>query len=873
MMAKVSGSYEKFNKGVSQQVPEHRLSGQHTEQVNFISDFIVGLIRRRGSILQDEKAFSLRSSANEQPTILDTESFKSFDFSSGGKQYTLFYRTKGKVAGSAAPFAWCFNKETAKIIPCNFANDTLTNQLVNGGASAIVNMGDYVYIAGNNITTTYSQEYPWNDNSNRRFGAVWVKTGNYSKTYEVELTVRNTTTLAETTIIGQYETKPAAYPGILDTSDILSSDPDYQKKINDANNAYNTAVNQWIGEAAKDVLPSNIAQMLKEDLEANIVGTTIDGVVEFTLSNSTIGIETDSGYVITIIKTTDKGDETAIDGVGNQVSNEADLIAEHFPNKVVKVLSKKSNEEDAVYYKAVPKYDDYVNGELTEVVWKETAGVITKIENTFIYSTIVDGEMYFAGSPSSLETIAGITGVPGFEPSQVGDNLSMKVPYFVGKKINYLGSFQDRLIIGSGSTLLFSKNQRYLDFFRSETRTLLDNDPIEIFSLGSEDDVIVSSATFDRDLIFFGKQKQYVVSGKQILTPKTTSISPLSAHEDAIDSKPVSSGNFIFYTKQRNNIGSLHQLQTGLVQDSPESYECSVQLSDYITSTPIEILAITTPNNIVMRTDKRRHELFVYTYFDSANGAERLTDSWSRWEWNPKLGYHVGLSYKKGDLFVATIRHGLDQDGLHQWFLAVDKFVFDSTLTPLPILDSMRKLTDAVSETEQPKFLHDSYVDSEDSLSVSYDNTSERFLLGDKWKNRDDLIDQYPEEEEKLWVGWECPAMIIPTNPYIKDPQDQSIINGRLTINKYTLSVANTGGMEIDLKTDYSPTKTVAEFTGKSVSLVELGKQQLYTGPFSAVIGKETKEFEYIIKSRGWQPCTIKSVEWVGQMFYNSRRV
>lgn len=866
-MSKISGSYEKFNRGVSQQVPEDRLSGQHSEQVNFISDFIVGLTRRKGSIMQDEVVFEEYNEEFLEETLKDSESFKTFDFSSGGEQYALCYRTAEKVTNSVLPFAFCFNKTTKKFVETVYNTpDPLLDLLVSGGASAIVNMGDYVYIAGNDITTTYSQETPWSDSANKKLGAVWVKTGNYSKTYKVDLIVKNTVTNVVTTITGEYKTKPSAYPGVLDTSDILSSDPDYQKKVNDRNNDYNTAFTQYIGEAAEDIIPSNIANEIKTDLEANLVIATLDTYVTVTLSNSTIGIETSGDYVIDDIRTTDGGDETSIDGVGNQVSIESDLIAEHFPGKIVKVLSRKSNEEDAVYYLAVPKYSGSPSGVLCEVVWKETAGVITHIEDAFIFSAVVSNIMYFAGSASDLETLASIPSVPTFQPSTVGDNLSVKVPFFVGKKIDYLGSFQDRLIIGAESTLLFSRNQEYLNFFRAETKTILDNDPVEVFSLGSEDDTIVSSATFDRDIVFFGRRKQYVISGKQIFAPRTTSIAALSSHEDAIDSKPVSSGNFIFYTKQRDNICSLHQLQTGLVQDSPESYECSVQLSDYIQGVPIEHIALTTPNNILMRVTGDRQSLFVYTYLDSANGAERLTDSWSKWTWHEKLGWHVGMTFKKGDIFVFTIRNnGTD------WYIASDAFSLDTVLTSKPIFDSMRPVNYILGE-DNTGFITD--VDTDDNLFIAFDDTVPEFLLGQKFEQHVDLIDQYPSKTDAMWVGYNHDAYVVPTNPYIKDKNNISIINGRLTIIKYTFAVANTGGVEITVTPSFTGTeKTVTSFSGKSISTYVLGLQQLFTGPVSAVVGRETKEFSYKLKSREWLPVTVKSVEFVGQLYYNSKRV
>ncbi|MCY1381626.1 hypothetical protein D9M69_695560 [compost metagenome] len=45
-------------------------------------------------------------------------------------------------------------------------------------------------------------------------------------------------------------------------------------------------------------------------------------------------------------------------------------------------------------------------------------------------------------------------------------------------------------------------------------------------------------------------------------------------------------------------------------------------------------------------------------------------------------------------------------------------------------------------------------------------------------------------------AGAEYTSSVDITPPFTRDRNGNAIVNGRLTINRYTVSVANTGGME-----------------------------------------------------------------------------
>ena len=270
-MSKVSGSYESVVRGVSEQVPQDRRSGQHFEQVNMISDPVRGLARRHGSVMLDEVVLGNYTNSTYKTLVDDTLRHKVITFFVAGIEYDLIVRsTAAPVGAGSKSFAWLFRKDTAKFLPIVYSNDSLITALMAGGVSAATNVGRYLYLAGNTVTPTWAPTNAWGDYLNKRKAVVWVRSGAYSRTFSVTVTK-----LDGTKVVGSYKTLSASYPNLLDTSDIsvdstAGSPPisDYQKRVNDRVNAYNSEVTKWIGTAAADITPENIAQKLVDALTA-----------------------------------------------------------------------------------------------------------------------------------------------------------------------------------------------------------------------------------------------------------------------------------------------------------------------------------------------------------------------------------------------------------------------------------------------------------------------------------------------------------------------------------------------------------------------------------------------------------------------------
>lgn len=853
-MSKVGSSYPSVVLGVSEQVPQDRRPGQHSEQINFISDPVRGLARRWGSRWMAEQ---LVQSGQVSSFAAEFAKMREFSFTIDGHEYCVFYRTQASLSGPTT-FMFCYDKDNNRFIPVNinYVGSAGGQQaaLVDGGVSAITCVGRYLYVAGNNIRPTYTQSTPWAAVSNAQRFAAWVRSGSYSRTYTIRLTRPN-----GTQVVGSYTTKASAYPVLNDTSGIaIPSGTDgfqqYQKAINDANNLYNSKVTEWIGIAARDITPENIAEQL-------ILALRTAGVppLEISRVGGTVIIDT-AGFAD--ISCDDGGDGTTMIGVGQEVSSVDKLSTIHYVGKVVRVRPRGAQAKESYYVQAFAK--NASGSGWQEVIWREAAGVVNTPASMFSFGVIVDNVLYLRATPTELATIPGSGTHPPFKANEVGDAASCPIPNFFGKTITMLGSFQDRLIIGSEGVVSCSRNGDYLNMFRQTVLDLRDNDPLEMYAYGAEGDILRSTTLFDKDLVIFGDQKQYSVSGRTVLTPKTPNIAVMSSHEDSTQAYPVANGNLIFYAKEREGRTSAHQFQVGQLTEAPESYEISQQLDTYIKGRPAQIVPLTSPNTLVLRTEIPGNSFYVYNYADSPAGTERLFDSWATWKYADILGVICSVSAHNGELLIFTARQSPVGGGYI--ILVADRQSLSTELSPRPYMDSLRYHADASSDgwyAGMPR----------EPISAAIGKGHSAFLFGDTWANIGSLLTQLPGSSPYTWVGVPTPATVTPTNPYMRDSNGKAITEGRLTLTYVTASFADSAGMTGAVSTSNGSTMKdmhIERVLGKHNNVI--GVQPIVTGSVKLSVGRETRECSYSVGTITWQPLTITGLSWVGQSFNRIRR-
>lgn len=842
---KAANSYGSLLRGVSQQAAQDRADGQHTEQVNLLSDPVNGLTRRHGSQWRAEKVLAGLAPDKWDDYKADTDAWTSLDFDTAGKEYAVLMRRAARVGvASALPLLIAYDKTSRQFLNLvRNVTDAPLDLMETNGIAAATAVGKYLFSAANGVPIAGASTPLWDTASNLSQAVIWIRGGAFSRKYSVKVRLQNGTLISAV-----YTTPSSSYQGVLNTSDILTGDPDYTKKVNDRVNAYNGAVTQWIGTSTAAVQPDAIAASLAAQLVAGgLTGTTVVGShVVFPLALLVRSVEVDDG-----------GDGSLIRGVADEIESVDKTSVVHYVGKVVKVRSR--NAAEAFYLKAVAK-DKSVTTGYTEVTWVEGAGVGHSVSGGLFYSTIVGSNFYIASSATLLNALTS-GDHPVFAPSTAGDADSAPTPFFVGRQVSYLGTFQNRLLVGSGGVLAVSKTEDYLNFFRSTVLTLPADDPFQMQPTGSEDDSLRHSTLYDQDLVIFGNKRQYVVSGNVALTPTSANMAVMSNYEGVADCGPVSAGGFVFYAKRGESYSSVHQIQPGQTENSPESFPASSQLDSYLKGGAIELVSATgSPSILFMRSTGSRQSLYAFAYLDKPDG--RKMDSWSRWDFNDCLGVIIGFSVVTDGVEVYSIRKNL----VGTYYVVAD---FVPTLTALserPYLDSARPYAQVTAGTGSVT------LSAGTGWAAAFDSTSSRRFTGTLLPNVADLIEAYPGEPG-LTVGAVNDAYFTPTNPFMRDGKDKAILSGRLTVSKLIVAYKDSIGMK--WQTTYrGASAAVVEFNGRILGDPNnlVGVEPITTGQKSVPIGRETRDYTVKISARRWYPFTATAIEWTGQFFNRVQR-
>lgn len=844
-MSKETGSFESLIRGVSEQVPQERLIGQHWTQDNMVSDPVRGLARRQGSVMVTEKVAT--GTNYDADTLADMAKFKEFSCFINGVEYSLMYRATTKVGTSSAPGVVAVNKNTGQILDvlAHAPDGAGVAAALAGGISAITNIAKYVLMAPHNRFPDYTQFDQVNTLPIGGTAVGWIRVGNYSRTYTCSLVYPG-----GTKVTGTYTTPTSYYPGTLDTSGIAASDPEYQKKVNDLVYAYQTAVNQWIGSASAAIQPANIATQLCNSLNA-AAGTFIAGP---------LGAYVTSGGSWINIEISDGGDGSGVEGVCREVESVNDLTPVHWPGKVVRIRPRQGTKDGIYYVKAVPK-DGVYSANWKEVTWQETAGVTVTPGFVTLVCEIIGNNFYIATNFASLAAVSGDSNQQNWAPSSSGDLDTQSLPELFGKKITYLGNFQDRLMICTGSTVTLSRSGDYVNFFRQSALTIPADDPIETFALGSQGDVITDGVMIDRTLILFGKRQHYAIDGRSAVTPTNAYVAVQQAYEDSNVCPPVSNGNFIFFFQQRDNRLTVQQMQTGDYADSFRSFEVTPQLDGYLFGEPQQVVALTSPSMLAVRTLAFPNGFWTYSYLDSSDQTKRLYDSWSKWSFNSALGGMVGMTTHDGDILTVTLRS--TSGGA---YFVLDRFSRGADLSLNPYLDSMRPYSNTTG-TIRPAWPFAS------SCSIAYGFSGGQYrLLGQPLLEFQKLIDSSPEGDINVaMMGANYESSFEPTAPYMRDSKEKAILDCTLTLGSYSLTLAKSAavrgylrGANDSIASEYQVLDWIYRPAGQWV----LNTQQVAAiATVDVDVQQEIREFRLRLASRNWLPLTFSSIEWSGQFF------
>lgn len=219
-----------------------------------------------------------------------------------------------------------------------------------------------------------------------------------------------------------------------------------------------------------------------------------------------------------------------------------------------------------------------------------------------------------------------------FKPATWADRITGDVelnpdPSFVGSKISDVFFFQNRLGFLSDESFIQSETGKYFNFYRTSVVTLLDSDPVDVTAATNKVAILNYAVSFNKQLLLFSTQQQFVVDSADTVTPARVPIKPTTDFSVNPRARPVAAGRNVYFTMDKGQWSSVREYFVDLNNLTNDADDVTVHVPMYVPSGVTKIAAGVSEDVLALLCEGDKTKLYIYKYYFSGN--EKLQSSWS----------------------------------------------------------------------------------------------------------------------------------------------------------------------------------------------------------------------------------------------------
>ena len=635
----------------------------------------------------------------------------------------------------------------------------------------------------------------------------------------------------------------------------------YEIDIDGSNVASFQTLDNSNASNASSITTDNIATELTNDLNSNLSGYTIvrDGSIIYVKKNSgTFTAEVSDGL---------GGDGLIL--VKDKTNSFADLPYKGYTGFVVEIVGDGGTE-----------FDNYF------VQWDGTAWVETVkdgLDNSFDTSTMphllirtADGNFRFCKADGSSYTVSATSYTePEFASRTVGDETTSPDPTFVGRKINDIFFYRNRLGFLSDENVIFSKAGKFFTFWATTVTTAVDDDMIDLAVSHNKVSILKYAVPFNEQLVLFSDQSQFTLDAEEVLSAKTVSINQTTEYEIDDGVKPIGLGQNIYFGISRGSFAGVREYYVNADTEIKDALDTTVNLPRYISGGLNGLKGSSSENTLFAFASGERNSLFVYKYYFDA-GTKALQRSWSKYKF---VDTDVLLD---GDCIQNYLYMVIKRaDGTYLEKLNLKTNEVDTGLSFPVLLDRKTSLTGSYdSATNKTTFtlpyqetnsmdvvLGGSWSSTQKGRNIPISSTTSTTVVVD-----DDYSANPVLVGRKYTFKYQFPTFFVREQKATGNAT--SVNTGRLQLKKMSIIFGDTGFFEVNL-TPLARTTSVYKFTGQILgsSTFTIGQPNLESGTFKFPIQCKNTDTVIFISSDSYLPCNFLSAEWEGVFSVLSQRI
>jgi hypothetical protein len=473
-----------------------------------------------------------------------------------------------------------------------------------------------------------------------------------------------------------------------------------------------------------------------------------------------------------------------------------------------------------------------------------------------------------------------------------GDAVTAKEPSFIGSKIQNVNLFRNRLVLLADENVITSAADSYDRFWPESAQTVVDSDPIDLSAGSRRINFLTSSLAFADVLLLFSRFGQFRLSGGNsvaaALTPKTATITQITAFEMSDTVDPVIVGRTMYFPVPRGEYGGMREFflpdASGPV---PTSEEVTAAVPRLLPANLSNLVATAAEEAVYAVSKDQPRRIYLYKFLFQEDN--KLQSAWSYWETNAGKSV-LGVDLVDSDLY-AVIQYS---DGVYLERIVTHPETVDTGTTVEMLLD--RKATEASCSVA---LTTPSGLDTQSTITLPYPiNTSlsnmavvGRFFAGNTLAHgqslqilsstaaggaggngtltvRGDLT------AAKFFVGELYDMLYEFSTQYLKEQPPgggMAVIAGpKLQLRTWTMLFDKSSSFSIKITPRGRDTMTYP-YTGFEVGdqEVALGELAIRTSKFRVPVMAQNIEAKIEVVSSSPLPCRLQSAEWEG--FYHTR--
>ena len=473
-----------------------------------------------------------------------------------------------------------------------------------------------------------------------------------------------------------------------------------------------------------------------------------------------------------------------------------------------------------------------------------------------------------------------------------GDAITAPNPSFVGSTIQNVNLFRNRLALLADENVILSAADAYDRFWPESVQAVVDSDPIDLSAGSRKINLLTSSLAFADVLLVFSRNGQFRLSGGNAvaasLTPKTATITQVTAFEMSQAVDPVIVGRTMYFPVPRGEYGGLREFflpdASGPV---PTSEEVTAAVPRFLPSDLSNLIATAAEEAVYAVSKSQPRRIYLYKFL--FQGDDKLQSAWSYWEFNAGKSV-IGIDLIDSDLY-AVVQYS---DAVYLERIVTHPDAVDAGTTVEMLLD--RKTTEASCSVA---LTTPSGLDVQSTITLPYPiNTSTsnmavvgRFFAGNTLQHgqvvqvlsstaaggaggngtltvRGDLTGA------EFFVGELYGMLYEFSTQYLKEQPPgggMAVIAGpKLQLRTWTMLFDKSSSFSIKVTPRGRDTQTYP-YTGFEIGdqEVSLGELALRTSKFRVPVMAQNIEAKIEVVSSSPLPCRLQSAEWEG--WYHTR--